>query len=521
MKNMKFAKKIIILLAVFTNVFVAFSKEDHSYKGYFTPLNLKDLNGKNGFKLNVKAVVCTTVRQAGDINGDGFADILISFCTKANTPVMYVAFGTASEPSLIDLNQLNGTNGFNISIVQASCYFNGIGDINGDGIDDFSIGSNPNKNSQTYVIFGKKGTWPQTFDVSKLNGTDGFRLNGLVELFSLKSAGDINDDGVDDFLLGSNNKAYLIFGKKGLWPSEIPLENINGTNGFVINVAATRHNNYFVSGAGDINADGIDDVLMGGFQGVTDGIVQNFVIFGSKAPWPQSIAVEDLNGTNGFALKYVSNTWQVGIDRAGDFNHDGIDDIIIGGARKIFIVFGRNSPWPTTLNLTNLNGRDGFVINTPVTFDDVSGVKDVNGDNISDILVDNSRTTVSLSFILFGSDKPWPKAMTSNDINGYNGFTISDGEQESICSVSGVGDVNGDKIDDFLIGSYGGQAYVVYGSYERTSPFNSIPLVIGLLVGGIGSIGFSVGGYFIFQQYFHNNAEMQRLVEVGGGGNIN
>ena len=129
------------------------------------------------------------------------------------------------------------------------------GDINNDGYDDIIIGAgyaDPNGDDagESYVVFGKaSGTYSASLELSSLNGTNGFVINGIDESdysgSSVSSAGDINNDGYDDIIIGANEadpnggssgESYVVFGKaSGTYSASLELSSLNGTNGFVIN----------------------------------------------------------------------------------------------------------------------------------------------------------------------------------------------------------------------------------------------------------------------------------------------
>ena len=158
-------------------------------------IDFASLDGTNGFIINGVAAGDTSgrsVSNAGDVNGDGFADIIIGVAGAAPGGLTlagesYVVFGGADgfAPSL-DLGALDGTDGFAIAglaIADTSgSAVSSAGDINGDGIDDFLIASPLSaayNAGEVHVVFGGAGIGAGgTFDLSTLNGTNGFNLVG-------------------------------------------------------------------------------------------------------------------------------------------------------------------------------------------------------------------------------------------------------------------------------------------------------------------------------------------------------
>ncbi len=222
-------------------------------------LELADLNGLNGFVLNGVAALDRSgfsVSAAGDINGDGIDDLIIGASgadpNGSNSGASYVVFGDAGGlPNPINLSTLNGLNGFVLNGVAASDFsgssVSAAGDINGDGIDDLIIGAryaDPNGSSSgaSYVVFGDAAGLPHPFNLSSLNGLNGFVLNGVATSdfsgISVSAAGDINGDGIDDLIIGAfaaspngtnSGASYVVFGEAAL---DIAISKSNGS-GFV------------------------------------------------------------------------------------------------------------------------------------------------------------------------------------------------------------------------------------------------------------------------------------------------
>lgn len=366
--------------------------------------------------------------------------------------------------------------------------------MNGDSIGDVLIGvpSANNEIGQSYVIFGNKN-WPESIDLSSLDGINGFTINGInpgdESGISVSGVGDVNEDGIDDILIGAwlvsfdykKNQNYIIFGSKKPWPIAIELGGLNGINGFTIigpsNGDQGMMGSNFVSGIGDVNGDNIHDILIGNSI-VNNGIGQSYVIFGSKKSWPVIFDISSLNGTTGFTIDGINPNDYSGqlVGKTGDVNGDGIADILIGtGTRnnQVYIVFGSKKLWPAVVKLASLNGRNGFIISGSIIEYSVSFLEtgDVNQDGLEDILIGSpnaNKQEKGQTYVVFGSKESWPVIFNVANLDGINGFTINgmNAEENSGDSVSGVGDVNGDGIDDIIIGAFANN-YVVFGKPQH------------------------------------------------------
>jgi len=409
-----------------------------------------------------------------------------------------------------------------------------VGDVNGDGIPDMVI-EEAYGTANIYVVFGTKSGFPDPLPLSSLNGTNGTILTPTYAAAGAPNSmvvGDINGDGVADIILGTGTAepwpdtgmVYVVFGHTGTWSSSYALNSsfMNGTNGVALIGAATGYNAGSSVAIGDVNGDGVNDLIIGA-SGTSPGGNASagsvYVVFGQKCGGttsgysactsPEILNSTFLNGTNGVEFDGAAANYQIGgpytspqAVAAGDVNGDGIADIIIGAGYagssgyltggSVYVVFGHKSGWSgtaTTLNSTFLNGTNGVEFDGKTSpgwqrFGSAVIVGDINGDGIGDIIVGvgGGPSTGPCGNgqcgevdVIFGKTSGWSATattVTSAFLNGTNGFEL-DGTV-GVQHVSGyqgtgiaVGDVNGDGITDLILGGPGGSgandAYVVFG----------------------------------------------------------
>ncbi len=411
--------------------YVVFGKADG------TPVNLSAVAaGSGGFVINginPDDRSGITVSGAGDVNGDGLADLLIGarFADPAgngNAGESYVVFGKA-DGTPVDLSAVAaGTGGFVINGIDpgdgSGGKLSGAGDVNNDGLADVIVaaplagpGSDSNYAGESYVVFGKADGTPVNLSAVAA-GSGGFVINGIdpgdLSGAGVAGAGDVNGDDIADVIVGAfradpagNNEAgesYVVFGKADGLP--VNLSSVAaGSGGFVIyGIDPGDHSGWAVSGAGDVNGDGLADIAVGAYDASPAGAFsagESYVVFGKADGTPVSLSAVAA-GLGGFVINGIDPADGSGfsISGAGDMNDDGLADIIVGshsadpagndGAGESYVVFGKADGTPVNLSAVAA-GMEGFVIYGIDPGDGsgwaVSGAGDVNGDDFDDVIV--------------------------------------------------------------------------------------------------------------------------------------
>ena len=190
-------------------------------------------------------------------------------------------------------------------------------------------------NGTSYVVFGSRGGFPPSFNLTNLNGSNGFVIPGVAANgdlgSSVSTAGDVNGDGLADLVLGapwansSNGTSYVLFGTRGGFPPSFNLANLNGSNGFVIpGVAAGGELGSSVSTQG-ISMAMVSPIWSWGLLMQIQQWCELCVVWDAR--WiSASFNLTNLNGSNGFVIPGVAAGGYLGcsVSTAGDVNGDGI-----------------------------------------------------------------------------------------------------------------------------------------------------------------------------------------------------
>lgn len=430
-----------------------------------------------------------SVDSAGDINGDGFGDVIVGAWTSdanggdAGRAYIYLGGATPNAaPWLVLTGEVAGDN-FGTSVAS-------VGDVNGDGHPDVAVGAWGSNAAgldagRAYVFFGGP-----TMDALADRTFTGQAANDRFGV-SVSAAGDVNGDGFADVVVGAfgndaggtnAGRAYVYFG--GPFADNVADWTLTGEAPF-------DHFGWVAAGAGDVNADGFADVIVGAYQNDAGGTDAGraYLYFGGLNP----NTVPDQLFTGG----PDGERFGVGVSKAGDVNGDGYADLIVGAdsnpsngshSGRAYVFYG--GPLLDAVADKTLSGDrpDGYFGSTVAT------ARDVNGDGFDDLLVGAWETGTTVAdagnvYLFLGGP-----SMSGVPAQVYSGEGGGDHFGNRATS---AGDFDGDGHLDIITGAYfndaydsdAGRAYVVSPSLIVAPVVTAPPSV----AGSVGSpISFAV-----------------------------
>ena len=457
-----------------------------------SPFDMADVDGTLGVSLHGTSQsdsVGESISGAGDVNGSGYADVLVANEVAINDYEAYLVFGRSksdwqSTGGNFDYNNFDGTDGVRLysqSDSLAGRVVAGVGDVNGNGFDDVAlIGT-----GVVYVVFGRSiSDWSATngsLNVDLLNGTTGVELTGMSPWStnhprSIAGAGDVNGSGYDDLLVTGSAGLFIVFGKTASdWSaggSTLNVSNsLDGITAFRIDANpigfswGIRFRNW-CAGLGDINGNGYADIAITGEDNFRQGA---YLIFGRpQSEWQSHGGTQQINDTtlDGSDFAFVE-----GHDRnddflapVGDVNGNGYADLLLRRDEETMqVTFGRDAAqWDSLVDgrlvfgnwafgTDFLPGTDGFLIKAPAGgfFFDGAGVGDFNGNGHADLLLQHGSSSNRGGYVLFGRSS-WPSTFELDPANPADTANLYR-EVSSSVFVSAAGDTNGNARGDVML----------------------------------------------------------------------
>jgi hypothetical protein len=312
------------------------------------------------------------VGTAGDVNGDGYADVIVGAYFKSNGQTRegraFVYYGSPSGLSIAadwtaESDQASANFGISVSTA---------GDVNGDGYDDVIVGAyhfdhgNDNEGA-AFVYYGSASGLSQTPDWVAEGNKDSAEFGN-----SVSTAGDVNGDGYDDVIVVAPRYQDYYEGRAFVY--------LGSATGLSLMPGWKADNTNSAGTAGDVNGDGYDDVIVGDFMIKNQAFVYHGSSSGPSLTPDWTFGVDDRLAYFGYA-----------VGTTGDVDGDGYDDVVIGEPMydhgnpfdgRAYFFRGSVSGLSTMPDGTAQSVTPGAAFGTSV-----GAAGDVNGDGYADAII--------------------------------------------------------------------------------------------------------------------------------------
>ena len=419
-----------------------------------------------------------SVASAGDVDGDGLDDLLVgAYGYDWETGKAYLILGASlGGSSEIDLTladySLVGEN----SNDRAGWSVSSAGDVDGDGLDDLFIGAFKNDEGgsdagKAYLILGASLGGSSEIDLSLADYSFvGENSDDWAGVF-VSSAGDVDGDGLDDLLVGATGnddggsdagKAYLILGASLGSTSEIDLSLADYS---FVGEKSDDYAGRSVSSAGDVDGDGLDDLFVGAFNNDDGGghAGKAYLILGASLGSSSEIdlSLADYSFVGEDSDDYAG----ISVSSAGDVDGDGLDDLFVGAfnnddggsnAGKAYLILGASLGSTSEIDLSFADYSFVGENSDDYAGISVSSAGDVDGDGLDDLLVgasenDDNGSNAGKAYLILGASLSSTSDIDLADAD-YS-FVGEYSDDYAGYSVTNVGDVNGDGLDDLVLGA--------------------------------------------------------------------
>jgi ribonuclease PH len=467
------------------------------------------------------SVLGWSVAGAGDVNGDGYDDVIVTAKNEDATykGAAYVIYGNASGKgadlsggtiaSSLGFKISGGISDFLGSIVT------GIGDVNGDGFADVLVATDKANSATTinaaYVVYGSATNANVDLANGTISSTVGYKVAGGTGNSNFANdvagAGDFNGDGLADMIVSGHvdsgtGGAYVVYGKKTYSNLDLSAGTIASSDGIKITGGASDGMGWSVSGAGDVNGDGLSDVIIGAATNPSA-----YVVYGTTSAASIDLSSGTIASNVGFKLSNGGTYGGYAISSIGDVNGDGFADVAYGAyngygvSGNAFVVYGGNTVPSLNLN-TAIAPSVGFKITGlsgigPREF--LSSAGDVNGDGLGDLIV--SSYLEDKTYVVYGNTTGANIDLSGGTIASSAGFALKQPVSGQLgFSVSSAGDINGDGLADLILGapttnsSSGAYYYVLGGTSTITTVANLTGTSAGEAVLGTAGADTLTGG---------------------------